>query len=58
MLLDVNGYYGDSGAGVFNTSGELIGVVSLLYQDNQNGYIKFMGMFPLKFTDAQWARIR
>ena len=57
-LLSANGFFGDSGAGVFDTHGQLIGVVSVMYQTASGGYLKFMGLYPLKFTAAQWASIR
>jgi V8-like Glu-specific endopeptidase len=53
-LIDVNGFYGDSGAGVFDADGHLIGVISVLYQNAESGYIKFMGIYPFKFTREQW----
>jgi S1-C subfamily serine protease len=58
VLLTINGAGGDSGAGVFSTSGELVGVISLIYQSSGNGYLKFMGMFPMRFTSKQWAEIK
>jgi V8-like Glu-specific endopeptidase len=57
-LIDSNIFYGDSGAGVFDASSRLIGVVSVLYQDTNRGYIKFMGMYPLRFTAKQWAEVQ
>jgi len=55
--LDVNGFYGDSGAGVFDVKGKLIGVVSIIQADvdpQRPGYdVKFMGMFRFTFTKEQ-----
>jgi hypothetical protein len=58
VLLNANGAGGDSGAGVFNDAGQLVGVISLAWQDTQMVYLKFMGMQPLQFTAKQWAQIR
>lgn len=57
-LLDINGFYGDSGAGIFDADGQLIGVVSVIWQNGNNGYIKFMGMYSLRFTPEQWAAVQ
>jgi len=53
-LYDLNGYFGDSGAGIFNQDGKLVGVVSILYQQVGRGYMKAMGSFDLAFTEKQW----
>lgn len=53
-LYDLNGYYGDSGSGIFNDQGDLIGVVSVLEQQVDGGYMKLMGSFALAFTAGQW----
>lgn len=53
-LYDLNIYFGDSGSGVFNSRGQLVAVVSVLYQQEDGGYMKLMGSFPLAFTDKQW----
>lgn len=53
-LYDLNGFFGDSGAGIFNQDGKLVGVISILYQQVGDGYMKTMGSFDLAFTDAQW----
>jgi hypothetical protein len=53
-LYDLNGYFGDSGSGIFNSRGQLVGVVSVMYQQMDNGYMKVMGSFALAFTDEQW----
>jgi hypothetical protein len=58
QLVACDGFYGDSGAGVFDTHGQLVGVISLMYQNTDRGYIKFMGMYPLQFTAEQWAKIQ
>lgn len=53
-FYDINGFFGDSGAGVFNSRGQLVAVVSMMFQQVGNGYMKLMGSFPLAFTDEQW----
>lgn len=58
VMLSVNGFGGDSGAGVFDASGRLVGVISIIYQSARGGYIKFMGIYPLQFTAAQWSGVR
>jgi S1-C subfamily serine protease len=57
-LIDLNGFYGDSGSALFDESGNIVGVISVLYQQTDNGYIKFMGMLPLAFTPDQWRQTR
>lgn len=54
VLYDLNGYFGDSGSGIFNREGQLVGVISVLYQQVDGGYMKVMGSFGLAFTDEQW----
>ena len=49
-LLDLNAYFGDSGAGVFNEQGQLVGVVSSLAGSPEFHQV---GMFPMAFTDIQ-----
>lgn len=52
FLLDIEGYKGDSGAGIFDGHGRLVGVVSTLWSiDN----FRMIGVYPLAFTDEQWA---
>jgi hypothetical protein len=53
-LYDLNGFYGDSGAGIFDSEGRLVGVISVLYQQVSDGYMKVMGSFGLAFTPEQW----
>lgn len=53
-LYDLNGYYGDSGSGIFNDRGELVGVVSIVFQQTDGAYMKLMGSFALSFTADQW----
>ncbi|TPG50181.1 serine protease [Rhodanobacter glycinis] len=53
-ILDYNGYFGDSGSGIFSMDGKLVAVTSVLdLQLSPNGFIKVMGAFPLMFTKTQ-----
>jgi hypothetical protein len=55
-LYDIRGWFGDSGAGIFDDSGHLIGVVSFIYTlDDPRGQLTMMGSFTLAFTATQWA---
>jgi len=53
IYLDFNGFPGDSGAGIFNASGELVGVVSFgkMEKADVGGWptFKIMGAYPLQF---------
>lgn len=49
QFLDIPGTFGDSGAGVFNEAGQLVGVISI-----GNRAASFMGVFPLAFSAQQW----
>jgi hypothetical protein len=54
-LYDLRGWFGDSGAGIFDDNGHLIGVISLIYTlDDGRGQLTMMGGFPLAFTAEQW----
>jgi hypothetical protein len=58
ILLDLNGYFGDSGAGIFNSKGEVIGVISVIQDENESPtmpHLKFMGAYPLGFRGEQLA---
>jgi hypothetical protein len=61
FALDFNGWPGDSGAGIFNAKGELVGVVSMghLHESEpdhtQWPALKMMGGFPLRFTAEDYA---
>jgi len=56
---DFNGYFGDSGSGIFNLEGKVIGVTSFITGDAERGYnIKFMGGIELRFTQKQLSEAR
>lgn len=57
-MYDFQGYFGDSGSGIFNSRGQLIGVTSVLYQQTDGAYMKLMGSFSLAFTDDQWREVK
>lgn len=49
-LIDVNGYKGDSGAGVFDQDGNLVAVISYITIVDS---FSLMGAFPFNFTKDQ-----
>lgn len=54
FLVDMNIYYGDSGAALFDADGKIVGVVSALtVQHSEDASIKFMGCVVLAFTKEQ-----
>lgn len=55
ILLDLNTAGGDSGAGYFNKSGEVVGVHSGTYT---YGIWKLAFCYPLAFTAEQWSTAR
>jgi len=56
-VLDSNGFFGDSGSGVFDQRGNIVGVVSLcVFQSAYGVPFKMMGVFPFHFTAQQWAK--
>ena len=55
LWLDAGVARGDSGAGIFNERGLLVGVVS---KGAQFGGISMAGAYPLQFTAAQWAEAK
>ena len=65
ILYDFNGFFGDSGAAIFNDNGEIIGVVSEVSgtarQPDSNEWpigFKIMLGWPLHFTAAQLEQAR
>lgn len=57
LVYDVNGFFGDSGSGIFDADGRLIAVTSLCVFDVQQGVpFKMMGSYNLNFTPQQWAQ--
>lgn len=57
VVYDVNGFFGDSGSGIFDADGHLIAVTSLCVFDSREGVpFKMMGSYNLDFTPQQWAQ--
>jgi hypothetical protein len=56
-VYDVNGFFGDSGSGLFDADGRLIAVTSLCVFDSAEGVpFKMMGSYDLNFTAQDWAQ--
>jgi hypothetical protein len=56
MVMDVNGFFGDSGAGIFDASGKVIGVMSYISTHPHQGLVfRLMGAYPLEFTPLQYS---
>jgi V8-like Glu-specific endopeptidase len=56
MLMDVNGFFGDSGSGIFDGSGKLVGVISFISPHRSQGLtFSLMGAYPLEFTPLQYS---
>jgi S1-C subfamily serine protease len=54
-LYDLNGFFGDSGSGIFDMNGRVCGVISIENTQIANDtLIKVMGSLPFAFTKAQW----
>lgn len=58
MLYGINGWFGDSGSGIFDTDGRLVGVVSFVWCMSDGASWQAMGSFPLNFTARQWAQVQ
>ncbi len=55
MMMDINGFFGDSGAGIFDADGNLVGVISLIQAIPHHGLVfEMMGALPLEFTPLQY----
>jgi V8-like Glu-specific endopeptidase len=55
MILNVNGFFGDSGAGIFNEDGNVVGVVSFIAATARHGLVfSLMGANALEFTPLQY----
>jgi S1-C subfamily serine protease len=54
MTVQIPGFFGDSGSGLFNTDGEVVGVTSVLLPVEYQGVVFYlMGYFPIVFTKEQ-----
>ena len=55
MQMDVNGFFGDSGAAIFDESGKVAGVMSYISTHPHAGLtFTLMGAYPLEFTPLQY----
>ncbi len=55
MVMDVNGFFGDSGAGIFDETGRVVGVMSYIGVQQHSGMtFRLMGSYPLDFTPLQY----
>ncbi len=55
-VYDINAYFGDSGAGIFDSSGRLIAVVCAIAIESQQGAtFQLMASQPFAFTAKEWA---
>jgi V8-like Glu-specific endopeptidase len=56
MLMDINGFFGDSGSGIFDGSGKVVGVISFISPHKSQGLtFSLMGAYPLEFTPLQYS---
>jgi hypothetical protein len=56
---DFNGYFGDSGSGIFDKEGNVVAVTSFIVSQSHLGYgEKFMGSFELRLTREQLDQAR
>lgn len=51
MLIDSTGFKGDSGAGVFDRNGNIVGVISAMGGDEM---FYLMVAYPITFTAHDW----
>lgn len=60
LLLDMNSTEGDSGAGVFDERGMLVGVITggLKYRERSGHLWGMTVTLPLAFTKEQWEQVR
>lgn len=55
-LYDLNGYFGDSGSGLFDADGTVVAVNSIMvYITDMGGALKLMGSLPLIFATGDLA---
>ena len=55
MMLNINGFFGDSGAGIFDEFGEVIGVMNFINPHESRGLVfSLMGVDALEFTPQQY----
>ncbi len=55
MMMDINGFFGDSGTGIFDEHENLVGVISSISTIRSSGLVfELMGANPLEFTPMQY----
>jgi len=55
MVLDVNGFFGDSGAGLFDENGDVVGTINTInYYPHEGLVFTLMGSPALEFTPLQY----
>lgn len=55
MMMDINGFFGDSGSGIFDDSGYVVGVISFINPNSHEGLVfSLMGANALEFTPLQY----
>ena len=55
MMMDINGFFGDSGTGIFDEHENLVGVISFISAIPHSGLVfELMGANPLEFTPMQY----
>lgn len=57
MLIDCNNWYGDSGAGVFDAEGRVVGTVNSMFPWPNQGW-RLTRINAMKFTPEQWALVK
>lgn len=61
LILDLNGYYGDSGAAIFDAQGSIVGVISVSHTEKDKedkAQMKVMGGFTLSFSSQILTSVR
>lgn len=62
VIYDYNGFFGDSGSAVFDENGRIIGIISSLYEEEENSpekeRFRVMEGWPLRFSADQLQRAR
>jgi V8-like Glu-specific endopeptidase len=58
-MYDLNGFFGDSGSGVFNDKGKIVGVLSFVSNQVHAAINnKYMESLPVELTEFQWKRAK
>jgi len=58
-MYDLNGFFGDSGSGIFNDKGKVVGVISFVTnQQHKDISNKYMESLPIELSEFQWKRAK